>query len=212
MSRTTASLSSTVRWLGRRVRLGRSLLVAGILAAVVVLAAISTVGGCGKGTRRERWLRPDLAAHPARCTLAYWRKPRFSSGMHGNDATYTDFWRALYRAGDDVVLVGHDHDYERFAPRAPAAGPTRPEGSASSSSARVARPTTASTPSGRTVRSVDIGEQVAFLVTGQFQEFTDASHPEIEHPSCSSAARPRPEEVRLSRQPGGRLRMAAGRR
>jgi phosphate transport system protein len=30
--------------------------------------------------------------------------------------------------------------------------------------------------------AVDIGEQVAFLVTGQFREFTDASHPEIEHP------------------------------
>jgi acid phosphatase type 7 len=78
------------------------------------------VGGCGKGSRQERWLRADLAAHPARCTLAYWHKPRFSSGMHGNDATYTAFWRALYRAGADVVLVGHDHDYERFAAQTPA--------------------------------------------------------------------------------------------
>jgi 3',5'-cyclic AMP phosphodiesterase CpdA len=77
------------------------------------------VGGCGKGSRQERWLRADLAAHPARCTLAYWHKPRFSSGMHGNDATYTAFWRALYRAGAEVVLVGHDHDYERFALQTP---------------------------------------------------------------------------------------------
>jgi acid phosphatase type 7 len=77
------------------------------------------IGGCGKGSLQERWLRADLAANPARCTLAYWHKPRFSSGMHGSDATYTDFWRALYEAGADVVLVGHDHDYERFAPQTP---------------------------------------------------------------------------------------------
>ena len=85
------------------------------------------IGGCGPGSAEERWLRADLAAHPARCTLAYWHKPRFSSGMHGNDATYTAFWRALYRAGADVVLVGHDHDYERFAAQTPAgrADPSR---------------------------------------------------------------------------------------
>jgi Calcineurin-like phosphoesterase len=81
------------------------------------------IGGCGKGSLQERWLRADLAAHPAGCTLAYWHKPRFSSGWHGSDATYTDFWRALYEAGADVVLVGHDHDYERFAPQTPDARP-----------------------------------------------------------------------------------------
>jgi acid phosphatase type 7 len=77
------------------------------------------IGGCGRGSLQERWLRADLAAHPARCALAYWHKPRFSSGLHGSDATYTDLWRALYEAGADVVLVGHDHDYERFAPQIP---------------------------------------------------------------------------------------------
>jgi hypothetical protein len=39
--------------------------------------------------------------------------------MHGNDATYDAFWRALYAAGADVVLVGHDHDDERFGPQTP---------------------------------------------------------------------------------------------
>jgi 3',5'-cyclic AMP phosphodiesterase CpdA len=77
------------------------------------------IGGCGRGSRQERWLRADLAAHPARCVLAYWHKPRFSSGMHGNNPTYTAFWEALYRAEAEVVLVGHDHDYERFAPQTP---------------------------------------------------------------------------------------------
>ena len=77
------------------------------------------VGGCATGSPQERWLRADLAAHPARCVLAYWHKPRFSSGMHGNNATYTAFWHALHGAGADMVLVGHDHDYERFAPQTP---------------------------------------------------------------------------------------------
>jgi acid phosphatase type 7 len=73
------------------------------------------VGGCGTGLAQEQWLRADLAAHPAACTLAYWHQPRFSSGLHGNDATYTAFWQALYDYRADVVLNGHDHLYERFA-------------------------------------------------------------------------------------------------
>ena len=78
------------------------------------------VGGCGPGSEQERWLRRDLAAHAsAACTLAFWHHPRFSSGEHGSDATYTAFWQALYEAGVDVVLAGHDHDYERFAPQTP---------------------------------------------------------------------------------------------
>jgi 3',5'-cyclic AMP phosphodiesterase CpdA len=86
------------------------------------------VGGCGKGSPQERWLRADLAAHPARCVLAYWHKPRFSSGMHGNNPTYTAFWQALYRAGAELVLVGHDHDYERFAPQTPSGRADRARG------------------------------------------------------------------------------------
>lgn len=74
------------------------------------------VGGCGAGSAQERWLRSDLAAHPRRCTLAYWHHARFSSGLHGSNAVTSGLWRALHEAGADVVLVGHDHDYERFAP------------------------------------------------------------------------------------------------
>ncbi len=77
------------------------------------------VGGCERGSRQEKWLRQDLAAHPSTCTLAYWHHPRFSSGLHGNNATSAAFWRALYEAGADVVLNGHDHTYERFAPQDP---------------------------------------------------------------------------------------------
>src|SRR5207245_4759418 len=44
----------------------------------------SAVGGCQQGSAQESWLRADLAAHPAACTLAYWHQPRFSSGEHGD--------------------------------------------------------------------------------------------------------------------------------
>lgn len=83
----------------------------------------SLVGGCGSDSPQERWLRADLAAHPTACTLAYWHHARFSSGIHGGDTTTDGLWRALQAAGADVVLSGHDHDYERFAPLDPSGRP-----------------------------------------------------------------------------------------
>jgi 3',5'-cyclic AMP phosphodiesterase CpdA len=84
---------------------------------VVVLNSNCSKVGCRAGSAQERWLRADLARHRADCTLAYWHHPRFSSGLHGNDATVIPLWRALERAGADVVLSGHDHSYERFGPQ-----------------------------------------------------------------------------------------------
>jgi hypothetical protein len=86
---------------------------------VVLNSNCADVGGCGAGSLQEQWLRADLAAHPGVCTLATWHVPRFSSGTHGNDPAPDAFWRALYDAGADVVLNGHDHDYERFDPQDP---------------------------------------------------------------------------------------------
>jgi acid phosphatase type 7 len=74
------------------------------------------IGGCSRGSLQWRWLKADLASHQSRCTLAYWHHPRFSSGIHGSDSTYQPFWDLLAQAKADVVLEGHDHDYERFAP------------------------------------------------------------------------------------------------
>jgi hypothetical protein len=71
------------------------------------------------GSAQEQWLRADLAANPNICTLAYWHAPRFSSGQHGNKASSQALWQALYEYGADVVLNGHDHIYERFAPQNP---------------------------------------------------------------------------------------------
>jgi hypothetical protein len=67
---------------------------------------------------QEDWLKQDLGAHHQGCTVAYWHNPRFSSGWHGSDARLETFWRILYDGGADVILNGHDHDYERFRPLA----------------------------------------------------------------------------------------------
>jgi acid phosphatase type 7 len=74
------------------------------------------IGGCGDSDPQARWLRQDLAAHPRKCVLAYWHRPRFSSGPHGSDRNLDALWRILAKARADVVLAGHDHDYERFTP------------------------------------------------------------------------------------------------
>ena len=60
----------------------------------------------------------DLAASTKLCTLAYWHHPRFSSGTkHGSFSAAQPIWQALYDAGADVVVSGHEHNYERFAPQ-----------------------------------------------------------------------------------------------
>ena len=71
------------------------------------------------GSAQEQWLRADLATHPVRCTLAYFHHPLFSSGTL-EDTSVRALWQALYDGGADLVLNGHDHDYERFAPQTPA--------------------------------------------------------------------------------------------
>ena len=86
---------------------------------IVVINSDCSDVGCGAGSEQEQWLRHDLAAHPAACTLAYWHHPLFTSGHHGNDLVLKPIWQDLYGAHADVVLNGHDHDYERFAPQDP---------------------------------------------------------------------------------------------
>jgi calcineurin-like phosphoesterase family protein len=79
----------------------------------------TAIGGCGETSAQVRWLAADLGAHPALCVMAYWHHPRFSSGSHGNSSFMEDAWDVLYQAGADVIVSGHDHDYERFAPQDP---------------------------------------------------------------------------------------------
>jgi hypothetical protein len=70
--------------------------------------------------RQVRWLRNDLSEHRARCTLAYWHHPRWSSGSGDANVAYVaPLVRLLYNAGAEVILSGHQHNYERFAPQTP---------------------------------------------------------------------------------------------
>ena len=69
---------------------------------------------------QEAWLAAELRSHAdKRCSAAYWHHPRFSSGWHGGDSRLDAVWRLLYDGGVDVVLNGHGHHYERFAPMNP---------------------------------------------------------------------------------------------
>jgi hypothetical protein len=77
---------------------------------------------CASGSAQEQWLKADLAAHPTRCTLAYWHHPLFTSDSleaAGPATAVRPFWDDLYAAGADLVLNGHAHMYERFAPQRP---------------------------------------------------------------------------------------------
>ncbi|MGH7579550.1 MAG: metallophosphoesterase family protein [Gemmatimonadales bacterium] len=67
--------------------------------------------------KQTTWLTSHLADHPSRCILAYWHKPRYTSGEHPGETAVQPLFDALYRAGAEVVLSGHNHNYERFAPQ-----------------------------------------------------------------------------------------------
>jgi len=81
--------------------------------------SLNTEIGMSAGSAQEQWLRSDLAASTKQCVAAYMHKPRFSSGNHGSSTGPRALWQALYDAGAEIVIVGHDHTYERFAPQTP---------------------------------------------------------------------------------------------
>jgi hypothetical protein len=77
------------------------------------------VGGCDITDPQARWMRADLRANRRRCTLAYWHRPPFSSGRYGDakdTARVRALWQVAVEEGVDLVLAGHEHSYERFAP------------------------------------------------------------------------------------------------
>jgi acid phosphatase type 7 len=94
---------------------------------LVALNSNCATVSCGPGSLQEKWLRADLAAHPAACTLAFWHHPRYSSGHDGSHVTLGAFWSDLHAAGAELVLSGHSHDYERLAPKDPS-GKVTPAG------------------------------------------------------------------------------------
>ena len=76
-------------------------------------------GGCEPTSPMLTWLKNDLAAHPTRCTLAYFHKPLFSSGYSRGNPVVKPLWNVLYNHHADVIVSGHDHVYERFARQTP---------------------------------------------------------------------------------------------
>ena len=66
---------------------------------------------------QEDWLRADLRQHRTACAIAYFHRPYFSSGVYGTNERLKDLWVILYEGGVDLVLNGHEHDYERFLPQ-----------------------------------------------------------------------------------------------
>ncbi len=80
------------------------------------LVSLNSSAPVKSDSAQVKWLKQDLAEHPNACVLAYWHVPRFSSGAEV-DKSLGDVWKVLYDAGVDVVLNGHVHDYERFAPQ-----------------------------------------------------------------------------------------------
>jgi PKD repeat protein len=87
---------------------------------VVLNSNCSEIGGCGVGSPQETWLRQDLAANTDSCTLGIWHEPRFNSGVGGGATFMVPLLQALYDDGAEIVLNGHMHFYERFAPQTPA--------------------------------------------------------------------------------------------
>jgi hypothetical protein len=67
-------------------------------------------------SEQARWLKNDLVANPKKCVMAYWHRPRWSSGReHGSSAEMQAFWSILANANAELVVAGHEHNYERFA-------------------------------------------------------------------------------------------------
>jgi acid phosphatase type 7 len=84
---------------------------------IALNANCSKIGGCDSASPQYKWLQADLAANPTKCTLAYWHQPLFGTG--GGTSSVKPFWSLLYPAHADIVLNGHQHHYERFAPQTP---------------------------------------------------------------------------------------------
>jgi hypothetical protein len=92
---------------------------AGSWLVVVLNTLCGSAGGCDVGSAQESWLRDLLQSSDHLCTAAIYHHPMFSSGEHGGDDDAYDLFTLLYDEGAELVLNGHDHNYERFAPQDP---------------------------------------------------------------------------------------------
>jgi acid phosphatase type 7 len=87
--------------------------------AVVLNSEIVEAGMKGERESQEAWLKKDLDEHRKLCTLAYFHRPLFSSGAHGDSPSMRGLWDIMSAGGVDLVINGHEHHYERFLPQTP---------------------------------------------------------------------------------------------
>jgi hypothetical protein len=98
-------------------------------ASCLQIPGYSSTNQCAAGSAQEKWLQSDLAAHPNQCTLAFHHHPMFNAGQYPNDpiarptGNVGPLFNDLYAAGVDLVINGHDHDYQRYAPQDPNGNP-----------------------------------------------------------------------------------------
>ena len=85
-------------------------------AGAWLVVSLNSNIAAGNGSAQLAWLRSELTSQPTRCVAAIWHHPLASSGPHGSDARMREVWRTLMEFSADVVITGHDHIYERFAP------------------------------------------------------------------------------------------------
>ena len=83
------------------------------------VVALNSETAMQAGSEQAEWLRQDLSSSNRRCTVAIIHRPLFSSGEHGDNPDTRGIWNILYEFGAEIVVTGHDHGYERFAPQAP---------------------------------------------------------------------------------------------
>ena len=76
----------------------------------------SLLKNCAPGQAQYQWLLNDLNTHSNTCTIAYFHHPVYSVGPQGPTTTMNDIWALMAQKGVDIVLSGHDHDYQRWVP------------------------------------------------------------------------------------------------
>jgi len=88
----------------------------------------SHVGGCYSSSPQGKFVRSNLG-YGEKCELVFAHHPAFSDGSHGDSSAGKELFSATYHGHGELYVAGHEHNYQRFAPR-------RPDGTASASGVR----------------------------------------------------------------------------
>jgi Calcineurin-like phosphoesterase len=85
---------------------------------IIVLNSNCSFVSCAAGGAQETWLKNDLAANTQLCTLTLWHEPLYtSSTIITPNTSVQPLWQDLYNYNADLIVNGHAHVYERFAPQ-----------------------------------------------------------------------------------------------